>query len=221
MHHVGNVLLLSSFLFLRCLWNTQPDGSVYGNCVETFTRSPQHLIADSLMVTVRWLFSKNSISLNNLQVCRLTIDQAGNYHVKCNQFYKEHFIFIGTIAYHFEPDGRCMDWITTGNLFPSSDFDMEPRVSKETCGSSFREQMAADPWGDMSFWLRSRKPLDSIYSFCLSAELGILEQRDSVSSYYYTLAWKLTPADSIDHPCAYYNACTGALLYYENGVIIN
>jgi PKD repeat protein len=174
-----------------------------------YTDPNKQLVNDSVFSIIKDLFSKNSLSIQNLQFYEYT---KGNFtNIKCNTFNKGLEVLFSTQIFKFDKNGNFLD--RTGEVDIPASLDTIPNYPLDSA-SRF---LVADFLNDY-LMVSASVNLDTA---CVYANLGywdILAGTGS-STHQYTLAWKMT-FNNREYPLEIVDAQTNKHIYYDNGVRI-
>lgn len=177
--------------------------------IETMQSNLDHKVSVDDLTTVKNLFIKNNIDINNFQITYFAVEKpitnnpdARYYTVKANRIYNKLPIFLGGDAiYHFNKDGIKV--FQTGNTFNIDvNISQTPEISKE----------------DAATILLKKYP-DEFAKDNLLAELGITNKK--VGMGYddpdFVLSWKIT-VGNFEFSYAVVNAINGEIIYFDDGM---
>ncbi len=179
-------------------------------CVNTVLSSPSKVILSrSEIRTIKYLFYHNDLNYNHYQFYRLTNDELGHSHVRCNQFVNGLRVFTDDLIFHFDQNDNY--YFLSGDIINKIELNTYSSMDNYDVAVKFLTLVENDNSfiGDKS----------EIINGCFDLEFGYFDLNAGISytEENFTKAWKIKPADR-DYPYAYINDENTEIISYDNGI---
>ena len=163
------------------------------------------------MQIINELFTKNNITLENLNPTNIKTDGSGNRHIVFDQYYNDLLVTPGNTIYHFNKEGNLTS--VSGKRIDVVDVSANPNLNEENAFAIAKPELIK--LGSARFNKRAYETQLIYFSKIYYENNGVHNPKTK-----YTLAWLIKPQGKEEWPRVIVDAQNGSIIIKDSGIIV-